>query len=284
MQLTHRVFAVTALSAALLSLVAYASQSAPARSDAIDRNSADLLPSAAKRSLAVTARGALPAGLVTTNAAPTLDDVGDVDSFGRNVTWLGVTQAEVDIADACPIIGADPAAACFVPNAAPATTTFAYNDLARIALPAKATNSLLCHWFSPFLTVDFYNPGASPVVARLRYSPTLTIENPVLADPSLIDLTTGLPFNGKLLTGMTSTETYDVPLAAGQQLTERYRDTATCIAGFITKRALTDTYGLTEAQAKQFFKKPTTIRMNISGSVQYVQDANLIFGLRVVGD
>jgi len=37
-------------------------------------------------------------------------------------------------------------------------------------------------------------------------------------------------------------------------------------------------------QTKEFFKKQTTIRMNITGSALYVRNAALIFGLRVVGD
>jgi hypothetical protein len=43
-------------------------------------------------------------------------------------------------------------------------------------------------------------------------------------------------------------------------------------------------FGLTEVQAKEFFKQPTTVRMNVTGNAQYVQSANLIFGFRIVGD
>ena len=93
-------------------------------------------------------------------------------------------------------------------------------------------------------------PTAAPVVARLSYSPTLTIENPVLADPALIDPSTGLPFGGSLVTGMTSSERFEVPLAPGQQLFERSRDSAVCIAGFMSRKTLMLTYGLSEAQAK----------------------------------
>ena len=45
-----------------------------------------------------------------------------------------------------------------------------------------------------------------------------------------------------------------------------------------------DTYGLAEAQANQFFKKPITVRMNISGNMQHVSNAGLMFGFRIVGD
>ena len=64
----------------------------------------------------------------------------------------------------------------------------------------------------------------------------------------------------------------------------RERDTATCIAGFRTRKSLVGTWGLSDAQADAFFAHATTIRMNPRGSAQYVAQASLIFGLRIVGD
>ena len=68
-----------------------------------------------------------------------------------------------------------------------------------------------------------------------HYTPTVTIENSVLDDPSLIDPTTGLPFGGQLLTGMTSSQHFDMPLPATTHITERTRDSAVCIAGLISR-------------------------------------------------
>ena len=226
-----------------------------------------------------SARGAV-AGTVETKAGPSSTDVGDADSFGRNMTWLGLTDGAIELSPDC----SSGAEHCQVLAAAPATTTFEFNDVGRIKLPAKASNSLLCYWFSPVLTIDYDNPTAAPVVARLAYVPTITVENPVLDDPALIDPNTGLPFGGSLLTGMTSSERFEVPLVAGQHLLERSRDSAVCIAGLISRDALVRNYGLTDAQAKAFFKKPTTLRLNVEGSAQFVGDASLYFGLRVVGD
>ena len=158
------------------------------------------------------------------------------------------------------------------------------SDIAHVSLPAKSANSLLCYWFSPLLSVNYLNPTAANDVGLLAYSPTLTVESEVLDDPALIDPTTGAPFNGKLVTGMTASERFEVPLAPGQQQFERSRDSAVCIAGLLSQRALVDTYGLTDTQAKQVFKKPVTIRLNVSGNVRLVDEASLIFGLRIVGD
>ncbi|SFL18179.1 hypothetical protein [Lysobacter sp. cf310] len=245
------------------------------------KQGADIPAGSRQRKLSLSAaKAAAPISIA--GAAVTDEDVGDSDSFGRNLRWLGLADMAVELTDTCP--GTDPDAGCQVLNPAPAFTSFAFEDLGHITLPGKSTQSLLCYWFSPVLTVRYANPTANPVLARFRYSPTLTIENPVLATPGLIDPTTGLPFNGKLLTGMTSSEMFEVPLAAGVAFTERSRDSAVCIAGFISRKSLADTYGLSDAQIKEFFKKPTTVRMNISGNAQYVESASLYFGLRIIGD
>ena len=219
-------------------------------------------------------------GTAAPAASPVIDDVGDADSFGRNLTWLGLADGSVELSADC----SSGAEHCQVLAPAPAATAFSFYDIGRIKLPKNASNSLLCYWFSPVLAISYDNPTAAPVVARLNYVPTVTVENAVLNDPSLIDPNTGLPFGGSLLTAVTSSERFEVPLAAGQHLFERERDSAVCIAGLISKQSLMQNYGLSEAQARQFFKKPTTLRLNVEGSAQFVGDASLYFGLRVVGD
>lgn len=283
MRTSRRHLALAALSAALASLVASAGgQSTLMRAEVVERTSPDLLPSASERRLSLTASKVASGAGVTAASVPTTETVGDVDSFGRAVKWLGVTQMNVTLAASCPPPADDPG--CVVLNPAPAPTSFTLTDLARIELPEKAANSLLCYWLSPFLNISYHNPGATPTIATLNYFPTLTVENPVLDDPALIDPGTGLPFGGQLLTGMTASESFEVPLDPGEQITERTRDSAVCIAGFLTRRALVANYGLTEAQAREFFKQPTTVRMNISGNAQHVQFAAMVFGFRIVGD
>ena len=241
-----------------------------------EARNADLLPSAATLRLS---RAAGPAA--TAAGDVTVEEVGDIDSFGRNLRWLGVTNAFMTLATTCD--PADPTP-CQALAASPASTPFDFSDAVSIDLPGKATNSLLCYWFSPVLTVNWQNATAAPVIGRLTINPTLTVENPVLADPALIDPTTGAPFGGRLETGMTSAERFEVPLGPGVGFTERTRDSAVCIAGFVSRRNLIDGYGLTPAQADEFFKKPTTVKLNVRGTAQHVQFASLIFGLRIIGD
>lgn len=215
--------------------------------------------------------------------APTQLEVGDVDSFGRNLKWLGVQQMAVELASTCgPVV--DPAYPCVHLDPVNPTTAFNLQDVQRFVIPGDSAESLFCHWFSPVLSVAYLNPTDFPVKGWLDYTPTLTIENPVLNDPSLVDPNTGLPYNGRITVGMTGSEREEVLLGARQDLFSRTRDTATCVAGFVSKRQLVEVYGLSPAQARKFFRKPTTVRMNIRGNARFVADAYLIFGLRIVGD
>jgi hypothetical protein len=278
-----------AIAAALVSVGAYAQQASLNRHDVIEAVSPDMPArqdagrDAAFRALAPTATRKAGAAK---SSAPTVEDVYDVDSFKREVIFLGLASAFVTLEETCP--PPDPAVPdqfCTTLNPTiGASTAFTYNDMARIKLPAKSANSLLCYWFSPIVSVGYGNPTASRVTGLFRYTPTLTVTNPVLDDPALIDPTTGAPFGGQLLTSMSSSEVFQVPLEPGVNFTERTRDSTVCMAGLISKRALIDNYGLTEAQAKEFFKQPTTVSLNVTGSARYVNFAGLTMGLRIVGD
>lgn len=277
-----RAIAAFASAALLATMIAHAARMDAGGMPPAERASADLLPNAKAARMAAPVAPHLRAGNAL--AAPSQGDVGDVDSFGRSLVWLGVAQGDLDLAASCPPDDGDPSTNCVALAAAPGPTPFNLQGIARVSLPGKAARSLLCYWFSPVLSVQYANPGAASDVGMLAYSPTLTVESEVLDDPALIDPTTGAPFNGKLVTSMTSSEHFEVPLAPGQQLFERSRDSAVCIAGLLSKRALVDTYGLTDAQAKQVFKKPIAVSLNVSGSVRLVDEARLMFGLRIVGD
>ncbi len=286
-----QVLALALTAAALASIGVFAQKGGLSDDDvvAIEAFSPDMPARAAQQRLAAKASdfsAAKKNDVAAAAADPTVEDVYDVDSFKREVIFLGLTSAFVTLEETCP--PPDPAFPdqfCQPLNPTPgAFTAFSYNDMARIKLPGKSANSLLCYWFSPVLSANYFNPTASRVTAQLRYSPTLTVENPVLDDPALIDPTTGAPFGGRLLTSMTASEIFQTPLEPGVSFTERTRDSAVCMAGLLSKRALTETYGLTEAQAKEFFKQPTTIRLNVTGNARYVAFAGLTFGLRIVGD
>lgn len=292
MQRKH-VFALGLAAVATVSIAAFAQKGTLLRDEFVRGRAADLVATPKQRLLSQRAgtvakpaarRAPVMARLADPLYSVTEDEVYDVDSFGRNVRWLGLTSAFINVQSGCPK-PTTPDEFCQELNPTPgASTSFTFSDAARIKLPKYASNSLLCYWFSPVLNVTYSNATASRVIARFRYSPTLTIESPVLADPALIDPTTGAPFGGQLLTGMSSSESFQESLEPGVTLSERSRDSTVCMAGFLSHKSLIQNYGLTPAQADDFFASPMTIRLNVSGSVQHVSNASMVFGLRVVGD
>lgn len=216
------------------------------------------------------------------------ETVGDANSFGRNVRWAGLMTADVSLAADCTPLPGDPPALpesrCVTLNAAPATTSFNFPDINRVTLPGKTAKSLLCHWWTPIISYTFNNPTAAPITATFRISPTLTVESPVLQDPSLIDSGTGLPFNGSLLTGMAASHFEQFTLAPGETRTWRDSTSRVCIGGALSKQNMVGSYGLTDALADEVFKKQMTVKLNLAGSVSGVADGQLYFGLRFVTD
>jgi len=216
----------------------------------------------------------------------TAADVGDPDSFGRNVQFLGVAQTglvQVVVPGACSppdpnfpddrCVEADPSA----------VTVVQARDIGRMRLPARAAHSLLCHSITALRSYSFRNFTANPVNASFNFAASITIENEVLNDPTLIDPNTGLPFNGSLEVAFgfgSDTQT----LHPTDQVRRSHNNTRACIGGLISKQTLTQSFGLTDAQADDFFRKPMMLRLNITLRSQFADLAAAFFGLRVFGD
>ena len=112
-------------------------------------------------------------------AGPAAADVGDADSFGRNVHFIGTSQSgsvsvTSDASNCPPPDPSLPDDRCLVVNPAPAQTVATFNDIGRIKLPAKATNSLLCHAVTPFFFWHASNPTGSTKRRRLMAPPSAT--------------------------------------------------------------------------------------------------------------
>ena len=222
-------------------------------------------------------------------APPTVTDVGDVDSFGRNVRWLGGAVGEADVASPAqcsewatnfPEIRCSP-----VILDSQASTSFLIEDFARISLPAGASNSTFCHWLNPMVSADFSNTSSEIQVSTLRYSIGAYVENPVLASPGLTNPGTGTPMNGRLWIGFGREEFNQVVPANTTRLRQTWHSSKICgIDNQINKRMLIQDYGLSQTQADEFFTKPTTMRLAVSGRIQRVDLAGFYVNLRIVGD
>lgn len=223
----------------------------------------------------------------TTKAALTDEQVGDANSFGRAVNFIGTVQSGVlTIAPDCtpdPAFPPGPNDHCVVPSPT-GTTAFTFPDMGKVLIPGKSAKTLICHWQTPFSTVVYANgTGVYQGTARAVLTATYKIENEVLNTPGLIDPNTGVAFGGSFETALASFRD-GRSLQPGE--TQVYRDnyTRVCLGGLISKRSLMETYGLTEDQATKFFKKDTTITLGLTGSTRFVTDASMIVGTRFVGD
>jgi hypothetical protein len=232
---------------------------------------------------------ALAIGLTLAFAAhggpPTLEEVGDPDSFGRGVVYLGLAQtASVLLNEDCtPQPWTPPNARCIVLNPQPLATSFEEDGLDTIDLPAGASKSLLCFTLTPFSGVQFHNlTGVKQNMARFFARAKITIENEVLRDPALIDPTTGQPYGGQMTLQMsTFHETRSIePGELEQKNLFMSRD---CIGGLVSRRSLVGS-GLSEAQAAEFFSKPMKLTFGATGTVQIVDVVSFMYGIRLYGD
>jgi hypothetical protein len=267
-----------------ITLASMSASGAAAHQSAIEKSPDVLRPQQLKKSLArAAAPQQLAAGPITAAAAPTADEVGDADSFGRNVTYLGLAQTlPVTLLDDC--TGSDPTfERCIVQQPAPLSTNFDESGLAVMNLPAKASKSLLCFTLTPFISISWLNPTATQQTARFTATGTIIIDNALLDDPTLIDPTTGSPFNGSLSVGLSTWHNMH-SIAPGEFEDESSSQTRSCIAGLVSKRALVETYGLSDAQASQFFKKAMTIHFGARGAVAMSQFTSYFYGIRLFGD
>lgn len=230
---------------------------------------------------------ALPIAQSANTKAYTDAEVGDANSFGRNVIFVGSVQSGVlSIAPDCtpdPSFPPGPNDHCVVPD----VNGFAsanFPNMGQVLIPGKSVKTLLCHWQTPFASLLYGNgTGVYQGSARSTFAATYKIENEVLADPTLLDPSTGLPYGGKIETALGSiSDTRG--LQPGDFQVYNDNDTRVCNGGLISKRALIESYGLSEAQATKFFKKDTIITIGITGSTRHVTDGSVIIGTRFVGD
>src|SRR6185436_5731597 len=115
-------------------------------------------------------------------APPTVEEVGDPDSFGRDVIYLGNAQtSQVALQTDCtpdPMFPPLPNDRCIVLNAQPAATSFNEDGLATLQLPAESTKSLICFALTPNHNFEFNNlTGVAQPNARYNARAVITIEN-----------------------------------------------------------------------------------------------------------
>jgi hypothetical protein len=211
-------------------------------------------------------------------------DVGDADSFGHKVVYAGIlASSDVNLTEDCSP-GGTPVDNCVTLNPQPAPTAFDFEDLAHITLPGKTTHTFLCFHTTTYRYRHYENDTPNVFDGHFWYQESVTLESDLLNDPSLIDPTTGLPFNGKIRNYIGTDVADRRSLMPGQDDEHSEWSTRTCQGGVISKKYLELQYNLPESIVNQFFKHPITLRLNIEGNAGLVTEGYIVTGIRFYGD
>jgi hypothetical protein len=211
--------------------------------------------------------------------AQTEDEVGDADSFNRPVTYLGLASLPTVTARR----DCQGAANCVTLPADNSRATVTLNNLDSVRIPGRTTNSLVCGEFPAQLNLQFWNTGSAASSAFSRFDIVVTVANKVLEDPSLIDPTTGLPFNGRYSFVQIMNE--DDPLVGVGELVRRTQVFSRgCRGGLVSRNNLKTAYGLSNAQIDEFFRNPITLTFGVKVDLVGVFRADFLVGARLYGD
>lgn len=232
-------------------------------------------------------RDARAANAKTGLSALTVADVGEPDSFGKNALFLGTAftgtvfiDPTCDVTDVGTLGPDDRCITVADPSVQVPSTTF--NDLGRITIPGKSVDNIIYAIGNNSVFYNKFNNLAVTSQARVTYTPSITIESVALNDPTLIDPTTGNPYNGSFTTsgfGSIFDANYLAPSALDSQ-TRSYTRANT--NGF--SRTYFASLGLPPSAINKLYKNPVTIKLNITVRSRFVESAAFQFSIRFLGN
>lgn len=228
------------------------------------------------------------------SSAPTAlstTDVGEPDSFGKNVLFLGVAGSgaiyvytscdpAVLLADLGLTLGTDDRCLA-APNPA-VTATDTFTDVARITIPAKSVKNIVYMLNNHTTNWDFSNSGAGPLSAQMSYSPSITIESDAFNDPAAVDPVTGLPLNGTYTTGGNGSKFLNMLLQPGDF--SNYVDSYSRDNTLGFSRTYFSANGFPAGVINNLYNKPMTIRLGARVSVRGVSFGQFVYSARFLGN
>jgi len=219
--------------------------------------------------------------------ALTAADVGEPDSFGKTALFLGIAQSGIvlldptcDPTDVGPLGPDDHCIA--VPDPSISVPSTIFTNIARITIPGKSVGNIIYAIGNHNVSYSMFNPGVTASFGHLTYSPSVTIESEALLDPTLIDPSTGNPFNGSFTTTGIGTYSRSTTLASGASDFQALSYTRANTLGF--SRTFFAGLGLPPAVIDNIFKKPVTIKLNVRVSSRWVDSAVMAFSIRFLGN
>jgi len=228
-------------------------------------------------------------------SAPSVDDVGDADSFGSNAHFMGAASGFIVLqTDPCttptptptpspPSVNPANGNQCFQITDTSVTTSFDAENSARINLPGGAAKTIIYPMLTFFYTYNMNNTTGASAQARFQFSANITIVSAVLNDPSCIDPNTSAPCGGQLTFQFTPNRVFDDRhLDTAEHAQVRMTLTRAGVAGI--SRANLIGQGLPPVLVDKLFKNPMTLQLNVVGTAKNVDSANVTDNMRLFGD
>lgn len=199
--------------------------------------------------------------------------------IGRNVKWAGLNDMALNITDVCPPEASGPGFECVEV----ADGSYNFPAIDSIVIPARTAHSLMCQVVTPIINYRADNDSGATEEFLFFVSPRLTVYNPVLEDPTLINAETGLPFDGAYATTLTGFHLDQRQLAAGEAVFEWINHSRYCISGVVSATRLAE-LGLSERQIRRFFNSDTRLEIGLRGVFNALDEASIYYGIRFHSD
>ena len=225
---------------------------------------------------------------------PTVDDVGDLDSFGKNAVFMGAESGFITLQTAActptptptpgpPSVNPANTDQCFQITDTSVTTPFDAENSCRINLPGDAAKSIIYPVLNFFYRYHMNNTTGVSVQARFQFTANITIVSDVLNDPSCIDPNTSAPCGGQLTFQFTPNRAFDDRhLDVGETAEMRLTLTRAGNAGISKANLIGE--GLPPTLVDKLFHKPMTLRLNVVGTAKNVDLASITDNMRLFGD
>jgi hypothetical protein len=225
------------------------------------------------------------------NSLLTTADVGEPDSFGKNVKFFGTAATGVVyVYHSCDptvlltelnlTLGADDR--CLAHTVGGATSTGTFDDIGRITIPGRSADNVIYFITNNTVNNDIRNDFANGLPVFFRYTPRLTIESTALNDPLAVDPTTGVPLNGVLTVNIASTKIFNKTVSANDS--EFYFDNYSSAATRGFARSYFADLGLPQSVINKLYNRPMTIKLGMRVSVRGVFFGQYLYSMRFTGN
>lgn len=225
------------------------------------------------------------------NALLSVSDVGEPDSFGKNVKFLGTARTGVVyvylscdpavlLADLNLTLGPDDR--CLAHTVGTGSVSGTFNDLGRITIPGRSADNTIYFIINRTIDNEFQNAFSNEIPTFFAFSPRLTIESTALNDPAAVDPTTGNPLNGVLTVSAFGTKIFNNSLHPGAFETSYDQSSAAASTGFA--RTYFEALGLPTHVINQLYRRPMTIKLGMRVSVRGVYFGQYLYSMRFTGN